>query len=45
MPAYDKIVELIVDKNENNSPLKEIERLTQEKNKDRLYTENDDSER
>ena len=37
MPAYDKIVELIVDKNEDNSPLKEITKLTEEKNKDRLY--------
>ena len=45
MPAYDKIVELIVDKNEDNSPLKEITKLTEEKNKDKLYSGDDASER
>ena len=41
IPAYDKIVELIVDKNKNNTPLKEIEeRIKQsENNTDELYGE------
>ena len=45
MPAYDKIVELIVDKNVDNSPLKEITQLTEEKNKDKMYSDDDASER
>lgn len=45
MPGYDKIVELIVEKNVDNSPLKEITRLTEEKNKDRLYSGDEASER
>ena len=45
MPAYDKIVELIVDKNIDNSPLKEITQLTEEKNKDKMYSDDDASER
>ena len=45
IPAYDKIVELIVDKNVDNSPLKEITRLTEEKNKDKMYSDDDASER
>ena len=45
IPAYDKIVELIIDKNEDNSPLKEITRLTEEKNKDKMYSDDDASER
>ena len=45
MPAYDKIVELIVDKNVDNSPLKEITQLTEEKNKDKLYSGDEASER
>ena len=41
IPAYDKIVELIVNKNKDNSPLKEIEeRIKQsENNTDELYGE------
>ena len=41
IPAYDKIVDLIVDKNKNNSPLKELEeRIKQsENNTDELYGE------
>ena len=45
MPAYDKIVDLCVDKNEGNSPLKEITRLTEEKNKTKLYSGDEASER
>ena len=41
IPAYNKIVELIVNKNKDNSPLKEIEeRIKQsENNTDELYGE------
>ena len=45
LPGYDKIVELIADKNIDNSPLKEITRLTEEKNKDKMYSDDDASER
>lgn len=45
MPAYDKIVELIVDKNVDNSPLKEITQLTEEKNKGKMYSDDDASKR
>ena len=45
MPGYDKIVDLCVEKNVDNSPLKEITRLTEEKNKDKLYSGDEASER
>lgn len=45
IPAYDKIVEMIVEKNVDNSPLKEITRLTEEKNKDKMYSGDEASER
>jgi hypothetical protein len=34
IPAYDKIVDLIVDKNKDNSPLKELEQRIEESRKD-----------
>ena len=45
LPGYDKIVDLCVDKNVDNSPLKEITRLTEEKNKTKLYSGDEASER
>ncbi|MGA1047938.1 MAG: hypothetical protein ACO3UU_07995 [Minisyncoccia bacterium] len=45
MPGYEKIVDLCVQKNKGNSPLKEITRLTEEKNIDKLYKGDEASER
>ena len=44
MPAYDKIVDLCVQKNEENSPLKEITKLIEQKNIDKEYNGNDESD-
>ena len=45
IPAYDKIIDLIVEKNEDNSPLKEIKDRTEQINIDKQYKGNDASER
>ena len=45
MPAYDKIVDLCVEKNKDNSPLKEIIKLTEQKNIDKEYKGDDASQR
>ena len=39
IPGYEKIIDLIVQKNEDNSPLKEI---TERKNVDTDYTDDED---
>ena len=46
IPAYDKIIDLIVEKNENNSPLKEMEKrnnIINYKDEEVVSTEQEDS--
>ena len=45
LPGYEKIIDLVVEQNKDNSPLKEIAQLTEEKNKDKKYNGDEVSER